>query len=82
MAVSNRGGAGGGPQDTARPASVSELVIGETPGDSCGCWFDLSGVGTREPLTEVSVTLGGVLQLFLGPKATRMKIMDQRGMGS
>ena len=58
-AVSNRGGAGGGPQDTARPASVSELVIGETPGDSCGCRFDLSGVGTREPLTEVSEPLAG-----------------------
>ena len=64
LAVSIRGGSGGGPQDTARPASVSELVIGETPSDSCGYWFDVVGCGDREPLTEVSGTLGRGLQLL------------------
>ena len=36
LAVSIRGGLGGVPQDTARPASVSELVVGEAPGDGSG----------------------------------------------
>ena len=36
LAVSIRGGSGGGPQDTARPASVSELFVGEAPGDGSG----------------------------------------------
>ena len=49
-AVSNRGGAGGGPQDTTRPASVSELVIGETPSDSCGYWFDVVGCGDPQAI--------------------------------
>ena len=31
LAVSIRGGSGGGPQDTARPALVSELVVGVKP---------------------------------------------------
>ena len=31
LAVSIRGGPGGGPQDTARPALVSELFIGLKP---------------------------------------------------
>ena len=35
-AVSIRGGSGGGPQDTARPASVFELFVGEAPGNGSG----------------------------------------------
>ena len=39
LAVSIRDGSGGGPQDTARPASVSEFFICEAPGDGFGCRF-------------------------------------------
>ena len=41
MAVSTRGGAGGGPPDTTRPALVSELLASEALGDGSGCRYDV-----------------------------------------
>ena len=34
-----RGGAGGVPLDTARSTLVSNLFVGETPGDGSAAWF-------------------------------------------
>ena len=47
-AVSNRGGAGGAPRDTARSTSVSEPLASETPGNGLGC---IRGGGVHGPLT-------------------------------
>ena len=58
LAVSIRGGSGGGPQDTFHPASVSELFVGEAPGDDSGYRSDIIvWVDPREPLAGYSGTL-------------------------
>ena len=52
-----RGGAGGVPLDTARSTLVSNLFVGETPGDGSAAWFvpGRHGPGVRGPFHCVTI---------------------------
>ena len=55
---STRGGAGGVPQDTARSALVSNLFVGEAPGDGSAGWFVPGSHGSGIRGSFRSVTMG------------------------
>ena len=54
---STRGGAGGVPLDTARSALVSNLFVGEAPGDGSAGWFvpGSHDPGIRGPFHSVTI---------------------------
>ena len=62
MAVSTRDGAGGVPLDAARPALVSELFVGEAPGNvSAGVFVPGShGPGIRGSFPSVTVGIANL----------------------
>ena len=57
---STRGGAGGVPLDTARSALVSDLFVGEAPGDGSAGWFVPGSHGPGIRGLFLNVTIGPV----------------------